>query len=263
MIAFIYSDAKLEETVRLVIKTLRKHLSSDFRLVYYTLGFKSNIKEKYVTTIEHPLNIAFPFFDFYKPELALRTINTFPNEYYVYMDTDIILSKRFHPKKVEHDLPYPKACIGPNQYPFAWWADDTRQIRYDETSLMKYFNVQERSQEYVWGAFYSFNSECYDFFEELLSMCKNEYLLKDWIKNFPFRDETPMNICLWKRNATENLKYGMVNTHKIDTIKFFETNDTADGFQPEAWEYVPNPADILVYHGIKHTDDLHKIIDFI
>ena len=63
---------------------------------------------------------------------------------------------------------------------------------------MKYFNVEKRSQRYVWSCFYSFNPNCREFFEEYTAMCKNKYLMDRRKDYFPYADETPFNICLWK-----------------------------------------------------------------
>jgi hypothetical protein len=130
---------------------------------------------------------------------------------------------------------------------------------------MKYLNVPDRTQRYVFSCLFSFNENCRDFIEEWYSICCNKYLLDRKKKFFPFTDETPFNICLWKRGATKNLGYAFLNTHLLSTIKSIEEGITAGNFVGGIndllglnWEKVENTENTFFYHGIKDKDEMRE-----
>jgi hypothetical protein len=101
-------------------------------------------------------------------------------------------------------------------------------------------------------------------------MCKNKYLLKKRKYYFPFHDETPFNICLWKRNATQSLGYVFVNTHLLSTVQLVEENNITDkqlgtiiDGQGADWEYIHNSSDVIFYHGFKEPKQTEVVLDFL
>jgi hypothetical protein len=122
----------------------------------------------------------------------------------------------------------------------------------------------------VWSCFYSFNENCREFFEEYVSFCKNKYLLDRGWRYFPYADETPFNICLWKRGATNNLGFAFVNTHRLETIKQVEESDTKSKFVGNSydafgtdWEYIHDSKSVLLYHGFKDKKDMEEAVDYL
>jgi len=281
MIIFLYSDKNCEHQAKACIRSLTHQISNDLKIVYYTIGFKSDFEFPNLHKIEYPLKTEYPRFHFYKAELSLVTMELFPDEYYAFTDTDVLFSRRFHPDKVKHNLSYPMGSYGPHEYPFVWSTSYTatgQEIRhiYDEKKMMHYFNVPQRSQRYLWSCFYSFNPHCRDFFEEYTSMCKNQYLHKQWAPGapvpdyFPYSDETAFNVCLWKRGATKNLGFAFVNTHSLSTVKLgeetsqtnFRLGQNIDEYGAD-WEYINDPNSVLLYHGFKDEVDMNETLDYL
>lgn len=271
MVLFLYSDKNCEHQAINCIKSLEHKITDDIKIVYYTIGFDSSFEFRNLYKFRIPLKPEYPTFHFYKADLALATMNLFPNDYYIFTDTDVLFSRRFSFEKLKHQETYPIASFGPHEYPFMWKSEGETTTIYDETKLMKYFNVTGRSQRYVWSCFFTFNSYCKDFFEEYISMCKNSYLMSNRMEYFPYADETPFNICLWKRGATKNLEFAFVNTHSLNTVKIVEAgvvqNDirlgnSVDRFGAD-WEYIVNPEDVILYHGFKQKEEMEETLNYL
>jgi len=221
----------------------------------------------------------------------------FPDEeHFCFTDTDILFSKRIDFERLKHDLEYPLASFGPHEYPFTYeilqpdlkyeFLDKeksivrlengnvgtllTDKILYNEVPAMRYFNVPNRTMQYVWSCFYSFNRKCRDFFAEYTSMCQNKYLILNRHAYYPFHDETPFNLCLWKRNAIKSLGFAFVNTHSFELIKQVESSyvkDSRGGKNIDAlgadWEYINDSNNVILYHGIKDENIGNEVLDWL
>ena len=272
MIVMLYSDKSYEHQAVSCIKSLIHKITKDVKILYYTVGFKSDFEFKNLCKVEIPIKPEYPKFNYYKAELSLLTMHMFPEERYVFTDTDVLFSNRFEFDKVTSIEPYPLGSFGPHEYPFSWErSEDDKKTLFDEWGLMRYFNVEQRSQRYLCSCFYSFNPNCKDFFEEYTSMCRNRYLLDRQKIYFPYSDETPFNICLWKRGANKNLGFAFVNTCRYDTVKYVEENlidpnkrigNAIDGFGAD-WEYVDEPSKILFYHGFRDDASTKVILEYL
>lgn len=270
MVLFLYSDKNCEHQAINCIKSLSNKITDDIKLVYYTIGFDSYFEFKNLTKIKLSIKPEYPRFHYYKAELSLLTISMFPDEHYIFTDTDVLFSNNFEFEKVKHNYNYPLASYGPHEYPFMWEKIRDNKIIFDEVKLMNYFNVPQRSQRYVWSCFFSFNPNCKDFFEEYTSMCRNRYLLDKQKDYFPYADETPFNICLWKRNAVKNLGFAFVNTHKLDTVKLVEElkpdsvymQNSVDSYGAD-WEYIDKSSSVLFYHGFKENEEMEKTVQYL
>lgn len=270
MVLFLYSDINCEHQAISCIKSLTNTAPEDLKIVYYTIGFKSQFEFKNLQKIEYPIKAEYPRFHFYKAELALLTMYMFPNEHYCFTDTDVLFSKRINFDKLKHNLSYPLASFGPHEYPFIFETYGNNTIIYDETRLMNYLNVSARTQRYVWSCFFSYNSNCKDFLEEYTSICKNRYLLDRQKEYFPYADETAFNICLWKRNANQNLGFAFVNTAFLEVVKKVEENDIKDSYNGRVldlfgkdWEYINDSNTVILYHGFKEKEEMSKTADYI
>lgn len=268
MIIFLYTDIKYEYQAINCIKSLTNKITDDVKLVYYTIGFDSQFEFKNLVKLKIDIKPEYPTYHYYKADLSLLTMTLFPNEHYIFTDADIIFSKRFNPSSLKNIENYPIACYGPHEFPFIWTTHLGEKIIHNELPLMNYFNVTERSQRYVPTCFYTFNPNCKDFFEEYISICKNKYLMDRRDIYFPFPDETPFNICLWKRGATKNYGFAFVNTHKLETIieiengisnKYYENRDTLGA----NWEWVGDANDIMFYHGLKDNKETQIILEYL
>ena len=269
MIVFLYSDKGYEHQAIHCIKSLSR-IIDDIKVVYYTIGFDSSFEFKNLHKVRYPIKPEYSRFNYYKAELSLVTMDMFPGEQYFFTDTDVLFSSRFTPERVYHQYDYPLASYGPHEYPFAWELHGDVRVIFDETKLMEYFNVQKRSQRYVWSCAYAYNSKARDFFEEYTSMCRNQYLQSKAKHYLPYQDETAFNICLWKRNATKNLGFAYVNVSSPNTIRLveeteqkdFRVGNAVDNFGCD-WEYVDDPKSILWYHALKETRDMEPALNYL
>jgi FkbM family methyltransferase len=268
-VIMLYSDKEFEPLAQNCIHSLGTGLT-DTTIVYFTIGFHSDFKHENVHTIYHPIDKNKLSYNFYKPELCMKVMDMFPAEHYIYTDVDILFSRKFSLDKVKHNNSYPLASFGPVEFPFMWIYSNGNKITYTEEHLMQYYNVQTRTQRYVWSCFFSFNKSCRDFFEEFLSICENKYLSKELNKYFPFKDETAFNVCLWKRNAEMNLGFAFVNTHLLQTVKEVEEGNIQQTLTDRIvdnhgikWEYIDNSRNVLFYHGFKNTHDMKEILTYL
>jgi hypothetical protein len=265
MVFFLYSDKNYEYQAENCIRTLEKRLSTETKIVYFTVGFDSDLEFTNLHKVRIEKNPTYPAFNFYKPEICLKVMNLFPNEDYVFTDTDVLFSKRIIPESLKHNESYPLASFGPHEYLYYWEYIDGEYTEYSEWELMQYLNVHERTQRYVFSCLFSFNEGCRDFMEEWYSICSNTYLIDRRKKFFPFTDETPFNICLWKRAATKNLGYAFINTHLLSTISSIENGIIEGNFVGSVhdncglnWEKVEDTNKTFFYHGIKDKDEMRE-----
>lgn len=274
MVIILFSDKKYEFVAEACIKTIENKLRPNDKIIYFSIGFDSDIEAKNLYKIYYE-DRHLPFYDLYKGELSLRALKMFPREkYFIYTDIDILFSKRFKLEYYENNLHYPLASYGPFEFPLGFDLSlDGQYTWYNEENLMKYFNIASRSMRYVQACFYTFNHNCEDFLEEYRSICNNTYLSnpKRIKQYFTFRDETPFNICLWKRNATENLGFAFVNTDLLDSIiKIEETNLRNETFKNgpldpfgNSWEYIDDSSKVMMYHGFKTKEKIEPALQYL
>ncbi len=270
MVIFLYSDKNCEYQAISCIKSLTHKITDDVVVLYYTIGFDSNFEFRNLRKIRIEPKAYFPTFHFYKSELSLLTMQLYPDDYYIFTDTDVLFSRNFEFNQHKYNEFYPMASFGPHEYPFIWEMAGEGKLIFDETKLMKYFNVPQRSMRYCWSCFFAFNPSCKDFFEEYESICHNSYLMKQRKNYFPYADETAFNICLWKRQATKNLGFSFVNTHLLETVKLVEEKRAknshitghVDDFG-QNWQYVEDPDRVILYHGFKNPEDIDPTLKYL
>jgi hypothetical protein len=270
MVLFLYSDKNCEHQAISCITSLTNKITDDVKIVYYTIGFESFFEFKNLHKVKIEYKPQYPTFHYYKAELSLLTMRLFPNEYYMFSDTDILYSRKFSFESMKSNLSYPLASFGPHEYPYMWQMIGDSMVVYNESKLMQYFNVSNRTQRYVWSCIYTFSEQATDFFEEYTSMCNNKYLLNKRNDYYPMHDETSFNICLWKRGATKNLGFAFLNTHLYDSVKKVEENVIKDqrlgvniDDQGNDWEYVYDSESIIGYHGFKEKEDMVKTVNYL
>ena len=264
MVIFLLSDKNFEQQAIFCIRSLYKRISDDVKIVYFTIGFNSNFSGRnlYKHYIEFKPN--FDKFTYYKPELALTLMDLFPNDYYIYTDSDILFSPRFSVDKVINPtLNYPLASYGIYEYPITYETIGGTTTYFSEAELMSYFNVPNRTMRYVWACFFSFNSFCRDFIEEWASMCNNGYIYKKRKSIFPFHDETSFNVCLWKRGANKSLDFAFVNTNELKMVKNAEMGGLMKlDLKTDAHSTNDNK-NILFYHGFNIESEMNSSLNYL
>jgi hypothetical protein len=251
----IYSDKNYEYQVQNFLHSY-DYAKLDNEIIYFTIGFNSELTHKNLIKITHPIDKNLPNLILYTPKICLEALSLFDDNF-CYVDTDIILSKRFKNFNLDFSTDFPVCCKAPVEYPYIYSINENGETKIkDETKLMNYFNIKERTMFYVLACFFTFNKNSEDFLHEWKSICENQYLLKDIEHNMPFSDETALNVLLWKRGITKNYGHKFMNTHKFSTFIMCENGERIlntyidDNF----YEFCEDSNEIFFYHGYKDND---------
>ncbi len=260
----LLSDKNYEYQVENLLRSLSYSKVVPKSIFYYTIGFNSTIDYPNLKKIPWPKISDLPKYDFYKPGICLDVLKR-ADGYFLYVDADIVFSKRFSNFKIKQGLNHPCYVEGPIEYPYTFWQTDEDITQFDERKLMKYYGVSERTMHYVMACLFSFNSDSVDFIEEWRSICENKYLLKSHTAIFPFTDETAANVLLWKRNISEKYDRIFVNTHKFSTFKLCEEDDNIQNtlIDDNIYEQCKDSSKVYFYHGTKVKEENAQILNYI
>ena len=259
-----YSDQKYEYQVKNLLRSIPYGGMGNSNFYYYTIGFESSIQLPNLNLIPWEKSKTLERFEFYKPGICLDSLSKTEGNF-IFVDTDIILSRRFKNIPFNYMSDHPVFCSGPIEYPNTFWDDSSGRTLFDETKLMKYLGVGERSMGYMMSCFFTYNNLCSDFLEEWESICENRYLQKDSESYFPFSDETIANVLLWKRNAKISYDRGFVNTHKFSTFEVCEKSNTLRNvlIDNNMYEECKDSSRVYFYHGTKDESENNKILKYI
>ena len=265
-----FSDLNYEYQAKSLIESILLNVKDEVQMIYYTIGFESSLDYPNLTKVPYDKDDNKKLFEFYKPTIMLDAISKFGGKF-LFLDTDIIIGRRFNISRVDNNLDIPLFPYGNWDYPFLCSGQDQNGEYTDfsnEEPLMKYFGVNSRSMNYVYTCVFSFNDKCSDILKEWKSMCENTYLLQDIRKYFPFRDETPLNIILWKKGITQNLNRIYFNTIESQPLIYIEENDNIKGDAYNMGVFgnsnmkCENSSDIMIYHGIKDKSQIDIVINY-
>ena len=265
-----YTDKNYEYQAQSLIESILLNSKEEIDLIYYTIGFESNLNYKNLTKKSIPLDLKKPRFEYYKPLVLVDSIQTFGEGNYLFLDSDIILGKRFTTDKFRHDLDYALMPLGNWEFPFVCkYINDIPQNVCDERNLMDYFGIKERTMKYVYTCIINYNDKCLDFLKEWQSINDNQYLVEKRDVYFPFSDETSMNILLWKRGINRNHGRLYLNTLKYEPLVYIEENERVQGDPNNNYGIMgnnllrcENSSEILFYHGIKDKLELEKVLEY-
>jgi hypothetical protein len=265
----LYSDEKYEYQAKSLIQSINLNVKEEVQIIYYTLGFESSLNQPNLTKRLFPLNSKIKRFEFYKASVLLDAIEVFGGDI-MFLDTDIIIGKRFSMSKLKNKTNHPLLSMGNWEYPFVCKFINGEPINNcDESNLMDYLGVKERTMGYVYTCIISLNDECVDIVREWKSVCENEYLQYYSDKYFPFPDETALNVILWKRNVNNNLGRVYLNTLEFEPLKYIEENENISGdnkinkgIMNSDLMRCDNSSDVMFYHGIKDATELEKTINY-
>lgn len=113
----LYTDSKYEYQADALIESLHLNGHGDIKVIYYTVGFVSNIFYPNLEKKYWELNPNFERFPFYKPEICLDALINFGGNI-LFLDSDILIGKRFKPELFIHANSYPLLSIGNWEFPF-------------------------------------------------------------------------------------------------------------------------------------------------
>ena len=146
-------------------------------VIYYSIGFDSNVEYPNLIKVRWEFDSTKEFLslNYYKPDIILDSLK-YSNEI-CYMDSDILLSKRFNIDSLfDSELDYPMCCRGPLEFVWYWIVDGNgTQTKIDEWNLMNYYGVKERTSNYLWSSMMTYTDKCKDFLEEWQSINNNTY----------------------------------------------------------------------------------------
>lgn len=265
----LYSDEKYEYQAKALIQSINLNIEEDVQIIYYTLGFESSLTQPNLTKRLFPLNSKIKRFEFYKPSVLLDAMEVFGGDI-LFLDTDIIIGKRFLLSKIKNDTDHPLLPMGNWDFPFMCSFIGGEKINNcDESNLMGYLGVEKRTMGYVYTCIISLNDNCLDIVREWKSVCENEYLQFHSEKYFPFPDETALNVVLWKRNVTKNWGRIYLNTLEFKPLEYIEENENISGddkinkgIMNSDLMRCDNSSDVMFYHGIKDDKELEKTINY-
>lgn len=260
----LYSDSNYEYQIKNFIDGLSYGGVNNFRLFYYTIGFKSTIQNPNVVCIPWEKNSSLPRFEYYKPGICFDLLK-YTKEKIIFFDSDILVSKRFHQMPLAFEKECVMCCTAPMDYPNTYWSDSNGITYFDERKYMDYMGVKERTMNYVMTCFFSYDNQAADFLEEWKSVCENTYLLKNERSLFPFKDETIANVLMWKRGFRENYGRSFINTHKFSTFKLCEERDDIQNclIDDNPYEQCESSSIVRFYHGVKVVEENEKILKYI
>ena len=119
MVIYLFSDKNYEYQAHACLQSLEHKITDDIKVVYFTIGFDSNIDTKNLIKVRIPINPVYPKFMYYKPELALKVLEMFPNEHdFFFTDVDILFTHRIDFKQFSHNYDYPLAIYLTHKFPF-------------------------------------------------------------------------------------------------------------------------------------------------
>lgn len=263
-----YSDSNYEYQAKALIESIAAH-AKGVKMYYYTVGFSSSIEHRDLIKVQMPIDETkakgYRTFEFYKPSVLIEHLDRFGGKA-LFLDTDVIVGRRFRIENFDHSESYPLNANGNWSFPFAFENGITR----NETELMSYFGVAERSMDYVYSNVISFSERCMDFLMEWKSICDNQYLLSKRKRYLPFPDETAINIVFWKRRISRSLGRVYLNTTVYDPFVYIEENDGIVGDPAINYGIMgnellrcENSSNIMLYHGIKDSHVLDRVVRYI
>ena len=131
-----YSDKNYEYQIESLIKSLHLNGHDNIEFLYYTVGFESQLDYKNLTKKHWPLDPNMRRFPYYKPGICLDAIRTFGGNI-VFLDSDVIIGRRFDPQFFLHQNDYPLLSVGNWELPYYFTGVDTN-------GAFPVFNINDR-----------------------------------------------------------------------------------------------------------------------
>ena len=123
MTIVFYSDSKYEYQIESLIKSFKLN-NLDCNFLYYTVGFNSSLEYPNLTKKFWDINPMFNSFCFYKVGICYDAIKNHGGNI-LFLDSDIIIGKRFNPELFIHDKNYPIATTTNWNYPIHYTVVNT------------------------------------------------------------------------------------------------------------------------------------------
>jgi hypothetical protein len=294
----ILSDEKYEFQADFLIQSLLLQIGDDVPIIYYTIGFYSKLEyPNLVTRYYDKIETWGKEFWFYKPNIMLDALDYFGGDF-LFMDCDILVGRRFDINNFLNTHDYPLLSVYPLAFPIVFGGNisDTKihnpnltyigsdgkkrlaveiddgslsgvsgTIIYNEAVMMQYLGVSRRTMDYVATMFISFGDKCRDLIFEWCSIIENKWILSKGKEFLPQREETALNVILWKRGATQNYPQNFINTHRAEILQMIEQSDDIQNHTIEGniYQYCRDSKEVVFYHGFKDKEESQKALEFL
>lgn len=254
MINFVcFGTDNCENLLDVFYKHLISSCEESFFLHYYSINYKSSIVGD--NLIIHPININLGFKrgNFYKPYVLLKSLMEIPDNNFVYLDLDIVITKHFNINELFKKIDSSSTPLSPNHF----WEHPYKIINGAKTqnaeNLSKLFNINIFNK-YVQNCVIVYNKKHFQFMWDWASLTNDKEIL-----NMVFGDEELYNFLLWKYEQSNTLGYLCVTsgTLNIEDIKEGYELYQNDKFDKSLFivqnNYCQNIIlkDIMFFHGIK------------
>lgn len=135
-----YSDVNYEYQIRYLIQSIDLHNFEGLRFIYYTIGFDSDLERPDLLKKRIEIDPKKPRFEFYKPMVVHDVAKNFPG-HSIFLDSDVLVGKRFDPFSLAHDEDFPLMSIGNWDMPIGFVLRDLSQpfpvFRLDDRVALK------------------------------------------------------------------------------------------------------------------------------
>lgn len=232
----LYCDEGYHELALNTIESFDR-VNDTFTFYYYTVDFTPKISNPNVKVIPITKPLGLPNIMLMKPLVISKVLDLVDD--LVYVDCDLIASKHFNYDdfigKVTNVPHSPLLHDTEWQYPIYYWYDGDMRHEYNESFLMEFLGVKNRTQKWATACMMGVTKNCKKFIDEWVKICftkelwypedTHESLKQKSRKYFHIGDEGPYNVLLWKNNVKCNYTKGIVLEPKeISTILKIENN---------------------------------------
>lgn len=138
----IYTDKNYEYQAKGLLDSLVLNGHGDIDVLYYTVGFDSELDGPNLVKKRWEIDPGLKRFPFYKPGICLDALLSF-DEHILFLDSDVLISRRFNPEFFKHDYDHPMLSIGNWDLPFYYTMVDPSNFNVGDRVLI---NGDKRSE---------------------------------------------------------------------------------------------------------------------
>jgi hypothetical protein len=143
----VYTDEKYEYQAKALIESIQINYKGEIPVIYYSIGFDSSIEYANLTKKRWGINKKHQRFPFYKPEICLDALLNFGGDI-LFLDSDILISRRFNPDFFKHDYDYPLLSVGNWDLPFYYDVIDS-ELPFPKFNINDRVLIREKRRAYL------------------------------------------------------------------------------------------------------------------
>lgn len=266
LIIVFYGYKSQENITKGLIESARLNLKYNFKLVYFTVDFSTEIKYDNLVNFrisEKELN----YFIDPKSIIIEKSINIFGNRNYLYLDNDILFSKKINIDNIINNYNYPMSSsleYSKSKIDIDNYTNDVVGYLYKNIKkiddinieeIISNLNVKNLSMGYQSTKLISYNSSCLDFIKEWKKLLNNT-VNKPYSFNI---SDLFFNLLLWKKGADKSFKKILFNAKSYDIIEYIEEGNDLRLLDILNFD---KSDDYIFYFGIKNESDIYKYLKY-